>query len=233
MDKGGGAPAGDGEDKGGLRLAARWRANFFTGLVVIAPLYLTVWLIWSFVSAVDYKFEQLLPTGWALHDYLEFPGYGLLIFVVFTSLMGALAKNLFAAQAILWGERMLARLPIVRTIYNGIKQIAETVLVQSKSSFQKACLIEYPRRGMWAIAFISTPAQGEIARRAAGEDLIGVFMPTTPNPTTGFLMFVPRRDVIVLDMTVEEAAKLVISAGLVTPDDFHSQPSLPLPAAAE
>lgn len=235
MHSTGGGPAGDGEDKAGVSLGARWRTNFLTGLVVIAPLYLTVWLIWSFVSIVDYKVERMLPSGWALQEYINFPGYGLLIFVVFTALIGAMAKNLFAAQAIRWGERMLARLPIVRSIYNGIKQIAETVLVQSKSSFQKACLIEYPRRGMWAVAFISTRAQGEIARRAPEDDLVGVFMPTTPNPTTGFLMFVPRRDVVELDMSVEEAAKLVISAGLVTPEDLHHKrpQSQPLPTAAE
>jgi uncharacterized membrane protein len=210
----------------------RWRANFLTGIVVIAPLYLTIWLTWSFVSIVDGKVERLLPSAWNLGSEYNIPGYGLLVFVVFTALMGAIAKNLFAVQVIRWGERMLDRLPIVRSLYNGIKQIAETVLVQSKSSFKKACLIEYPRRGVWAIAFISTDAQGEVLRKAGHERMTAVFMPTTPNPTTGFLMFVPREDVIELDMSVEEAAKLVISAGLVTPEDLaHAKP--PLPAAAE
>jgi uncharacterized membrane protein len=211
----------------------RWRANFLTGVVVIAPLYLTIWLTWSFVSVVDGKVERVLPSAWNLGSEYNVPGYGLAVFVVFTALMGAIAKNLFAAQVIRWGERMLDRLPIVRSVYNGIKQIAETVLVQSKSSFKKACLIEYPRRGVWAIAFISTEAQGEVARKANGGDMLTVFMPTTPNPTTGFLMFVPRADVIELDMSVEDAAKLVISAGLVTPDDLPRAAERPLPAAAE
>jgi uncharacterized membrane protein len=231
MGKSSDAP--EGEAGFGARVAAHWRGNLLTGLVVIAPLYLTGWLIWSFVSLVDAKIERMLPSALTLQDFINFPGYGLLIFVIFTALIGALAKNFFAAQAILWGERLLARLPIVRTIYNAIKQIAETVLVQSKTSFKQACLVEYPRRGVWAIAFISTEAKGEIARRTPEPDMVSIFMPTTPNPTSGFLMFVPRRDVIELDMSIEEAAKLVISAGLVTPEDSQRQPPLPLPTAAE
>jgi len=224
---------GHAEDRHHVGFWHRWRANFLTGVVVIAPLYLTIWLTWSFVSIVDAKVERLLPSAWNLGSEYNIPGYGLAVFVLFTALMGAIAKNLFAAQIIRWGERMLDRLPIVRSLYNGIKQIAETVLVQSKSSFKKACLIEYPRRGVWAIAFISTDAQGEVPRRAGHDEMMAVFMPTTPNPTTGFLMFVPKADVIELEMSVEEAAKLVISAGLVTPEDLARPTREPLPTAAE
>ncbi|SDZ81493.1 DUF502 domain-containing protein [Rubrimonas cliftonensis] len=226
---------GDSGEKQHGTFWGRWRANFLTGIVVIAPLYLTVWLIWSFVSIVDYKVERLLPTGYNLTDYLNFPGYGLAIFVVFTSVIGALAKNLFAAQLIGWGERMLDRLPIIRSIYNAIKQIAETVLVQSKSSFERACLVEYPRRGIWAVAFISTATRGELVEKAGQTDMVSVFLPTTPNPTSGFLLFVPREDVIELDMSVEEAAKLIISAGLVSPAEVGARqtPLPPIPAAAE
>jgi len=227
------ADDGDHDDKHGLGSFARWRSHFLTGLVVITPLYLTVWLIWSFVSIVDYKVERLLPADYGIADYINFPGYGVLIFVLFTAGVGALAKNLFARQLIGWGENMLDRLPIVRSIYNGIKQIAETVLVQSKSSFEKACLVQYPRKGIWAVAFISTKTTGEVATKS-GQDLTSVFLPTTPNPTSGFLLFVPTEDVVELDMTVEEAAKLVISAGLVTPDELPLKPAAPaLPAAAE
>jgi uncharacterized membrane protein len=222
----------DGEDKGGQGFFPRWRSHFLTGLVVIAPLYLTVWLIWSFVSIIDYKVERLLPGEYELAQYINFPGYGVAIFVLFTALVGALAKNLFARQLIGWGERLLDQLPIVRSIYNGIKQIAETVLVQSKSSFDRACLVEYPRKGIWAVAFISTEAKGEVLSKS-GEDLISVFLPTTPNPTSGFLLFVPRGDVIELDMTVEEAAKLVISAGLVSPEELPTKTQPALPTAAE
>jgi len=151
--------------------------------------------------------------------------------------MGALAKKFFAAKLIGVGEGLLDRLPIVRSLYNGIKQIAETVLVQSKTSFKKACLIEYPRKGLYAIAFISTSARGEVLTKSGRDDLLSVFLPTTPNPTSGFLLFVPREDVVELDMTIEEAAKLIISAGLVTPDEVRKahahKPARPLAPAAE
>ena len=118
-----------------------------------------------------------------------------------------------------FGESMVERMPVVRSIYNGVKQIAETVFSQRDTSFDKACLIEYPRKGIWAIAFISTNARGEVRTKISnGEDIATVFLPTTPNPTSGFLLFLPRSDVKELDMTVEDAAKLVISAGLVYPN---------------
>lgn len=201
----------------------RWRRNFLTGLVVIAPLYLTVWLIWSVVGLIDSKVERLLPAAYSFDRLGDIPGYGLVVFVLFTALVGAIAKNFIAVRLIGWGEAVLDRLPIVRSIYNGIKQIAETVLVQSRSSFKKACLIEYPRKGLWAIAFVATRANGEILRRSGQTELMAVFLPTTPNPTSGFLLFVPRAEVIELDMSVEDAAKLIISAGLVTPEDLRAQ----------
>jgi len=203
----------------------------------VAPLYLTVWLTWSFVSLIDDKVARLIPSGYNLQEYINIPGYGLLVFALFTALMGALAKNFFAAKLIGFGEGLLDRLPIVRSLYNGIKQIAETVLVQSKTSFKKACLIEYPRKGLYAIAFISTSARGEVLTKSGRDDLLSVFLPTTPNPTSGFLLFVPREDVVELDMTIEEAAKLIISAGLVTPDEVRKahahKPARPLAPAAE
>ena len=225
---------GDGhhdEDDRHESLMARWRKNFFTGIVVIAPLYLTFWLISSFVLLIDDKAARILPRAWNPQTYLDIPGFGLVVFVLLAALIGALAKNLLAAQAIRWGEQMLDRLPVVRSIYNGIKQIAETVLVQSKSSFEKACLIEYPRRGLWVIAFIATPARGEVRDKLGGEDKLCVFMPTTPNPTSGFLLFVPIEDVVMLDMSVEEAAKMVISAGLVTPPEQSSKLPQPIGVA--
>ena len=108
-------------------------------------------------------------------------------------------------------------MPVVRSIYNALKQIAETVLSQSNNSFQHACLVEYPRKGIWAIAFVSTKTKGEVLEKIEPEEMYSIFLPTTPNPTSGFLLFLPREDVVILDMSVEEAAKLVISAGLVTP----------------
>jgi len=135
------------------------------------------------------------------------------------------AKGLIGRSLIAWGESVVARMPVVRSIYNGVKQIAETVFAQTETNFDKACLVEYPRKGIWAIAFISTGTRGEIGRRIPrDESLVSVFLPTTPNPTSGFLLFVPRSDVIELDMTVEDAAKLVISAGLVYPPEAPGAP---------
>jgi uncharacterized membrane protein len=194
-----------------------WRKNLLTGLVLIAPLYLTFWLISSFIQLIDEKVARFLPADLNPQTYLNIPGYGLVIFAVFSALLGALAKNFVMAKLIGWGEAVLDQLPIIRSVYNAIKQIAHTVLVQSDRSFEKACLVEYPRKGIWAVAFISTDTRGEVAERTGAGAMMSVFLPTTPNPTSGFLLFVPKEDVIELDMTIEDAAKLVISAGLVTP----------------
>ncbi len=197
----------------------RLRTSFLTGLVVVAPIGLTIWLLWTIVSFVDAQVVPLLPEP--LRDWVDIgvPGVGVVIFVVFTAVVGYFAKNLFGRQIIRLGESWVERMPVVRSIYNAVKQITETIFTQSKASFQKACLVEYPRRGIWSIAFISTDTKGEIPGRAGEPDMVSVFLPTTPNPTSGFLLFVPRADVRILDMTVEEAAKLIISAGLVAPPE--------------
>ena len=200
---------------------ARLRANFFTGLIAIAPVGLTLWLIWATVGLIDSWVLPFVPASYRPMAYLglDIPGLGVLIFLVFTILVGWLAKGLIGRTVMHWGESIVARMPVVRTIYNGVKQIAETVFAQSATSFDRACLIEYPRRGIWAVAFISTSAKGEIdARIPRDERLVSVFLPTTPNPTSGFLLFLPASEVIELDMGVEDAAKLVISAGLVYPN---------------
>ena len=135
-------------------------------------------------------------------------------------MIGAFTANLVGRTLIAWGEKFLHRMPIIRTVYNAIKQIAETALNRSNSSFRNACLIEYPRKGLWAVAFVSTGTGGEVGRRIPADgEMLSIFLPTTPNPTSGFLLFVPKKDVIFLDMSVEEAAKLVISAGLVDPEE--------------
>ena len=146
-------------------------------------------------------------------------GIGVVVFLVFTVFVGWVGKGILGRSFLAWGERLVDRMPIVRTIYNGVKQIAETIFTQQENSFEKACLIEYPRKGIWAIGFISTKAKGEIAAGAPkGESLVSIFLPTTPNPTSGFLLFVPQSDITELEMSVEDAAKLVISAGLVYPN---------------
>lgn len=196
------------------------RASFLTGLVVIAPIGLTVWLIWTVTGWIDSWVLPLVPERWQPEQYIgiNLRGVGVIIFLIFTAIVGWLAKGLIGRSLLRWGEHIVDRMPIVRTVYNGLKQIAETVLSQSEAKFDRACLIEYPRPGLKAIAFVSSTAKGEIARRAEpGDPLISVFLPTTPNPTSGFLLFVPRSQLTYLDMSVEDAAKLIISAGLVYP----------------
>ncbi|MEN8839905.1 MAG: DUF502 domain-containing protein [Octadecabacter sp.] len=211
------------------------RTNFLAGLVVIAPIGLTLWLIWTVVGWVDsfvwpfvpnaYQPEELL--NWALGRSIadgnwitvNVRGIGVVVFLLFTMLVGWMGKGLLGRSFLRWGEGLVARMPVVRSIYNGVKQIAETVFAQTETSFDKACLIEYPRKGIWAIAFVSTSTKGELLEKADTGPMTSVFLPTTPNPTSGFLLFFPTRDIIELDMSVEDAAKLVISAGLVYPGE--------------
>ncbi|MBY8975729.1 DUF502 domain-containing protein [Rhodobacteraceae bacterium NNCM2] len=197
----------------------RMRSNFLTGLVVVAPVVLTIYLTWAIITFIDDQIVPLVPSIYNPSTYIDMdiPGFGVIVFLLFTAFIGTLARRVFGRQMIRWGEGIIDRTPIVRSIYNAIKQIAETVFSQSKSSFKQACLVEYPRRGLWAVAFVSTDTSGEVPEKAGREDMVSVFLPTTPNPTSGFLLFVPREDVRVLDMSVEDAAKLVISAGLVVP----------------
>ena len=213
------------------------RSSFLTGLVVIAPIGLTLYLIWTVTGWIDswvwpfvpaaYQPEALLQRYFGPEVSVNVRGLGVVVFLLFTVLVGWMAKGLIGRSLIHWGEGLVDRMTVVRSVYNGLKQIAETVFSQSDSSFEKACLVEYPRPGIWAIGFISTNARGEIATRVPrDETIMSIFLPTTPNPTSGFLLFVPERDVIMLDMRVEDAAKLIISAGLVYPNP--KDPASPL-----
>ncbi len=202
-------------------LLAGLRASFLTGIVVIAPVGLTIWLIWTTIGWIDGVVLPLVPSGFRPEQYIgvDLRGVGVIFFLIFTIIVGWIAKGLIGRSLIRYAESLVDRMPVVRSIYSGIKQISETVFAQSERSFEKACLIQYPRRGIWAIGFISTTARGEVSERAeTGGKLLSIFVPTTPNPTSGFLLFFPEEDVIQLDMSVEDAAKLVISAGLVYPN---------------
>lgn len=195
------------------------RGNFLAGIVIVAPVVLTAYLAWAVITFIDQQIVPWVPRIYNPSTYLNFdiPGFGVVVFLLFTTVVGYFTRNLFGRQIVKIGEGWVDRMPIIRSIYNALKQIAETILSQSSTSFKHACLIEYPRKDLWAIAFVSTDTKGEIPSKAGQNDMISVFLPTTPNPTSGFLLFVPRKDVVLLDMSVEEAAKLVISAGLVTP----------------
>ena len=217
------------------------RNNFLAGLVVVVPIAITMWMIWTFVGWIDSWVLPFIPSAYqpeALFKRLFGPetrvnvrGIGVGLFLIFTVIVGWMAKGLIGRSFLIWGEGLVDRMPVVRTLYNGIKQFAETMFTQgAEEKFEKACLVEYPRKGIWAIAFISTKARGEIdAGIPVDEEIVSVFLPTTPNPTSGFLLFVPRHSVIELDMTFEDAAKLVISFGLVYPNpkDPTKPPEIP------
>ncbi len=215
-------------------LFAGLRASFLTGLIVIAPISVTIWLVWTVIGWIDGWVLPFVPQSYRPEQYIgvNLRGVGVVIFLIFTIIVGWLAKGLIGRSLINWGEGLVDRMPIVRSVYNGLKQIAETVFAQTETTFDKACLVQYPRPGIWAIAFVSTTAKGEIDRRIRGDErIVSVFLPTTPNPTSGFLLFVPKKDVVELDMSVEDAAKLIISAGLVYPAGTEGAPIETTPVA--
>lgn len=197
------------------------RTSFLTGLIVIAPIGLTAWLIWSAVGAIDDFILPMIP-GRLLPDSnaaRDLDGIGVIMALFLVTFVGWLAKGLAGRTLIAFGENLLKRLPVVRSIYSGAKQIAETVLTESEGNFRATCLVEYPRKGVWAVGFVASSAKEELAARSEAEDaLMTVFVPTTPNPTSGFLLYIPRSQVVELDMPLEAGAKLIISAGLVYPD---------------
>jgi len=203
------------------------RSSFLTGLVVVLPVGLTIYLIWTVIGWIDAWILPLIPAAYQPEALIEqifgpdakYPvrGVGVIVFLVFTMLIGWIAKGLIGRSMISWAEGMVDRMPVVRSIYNGIKQIAETMFNKSEASFDKTCLVEFPRPGIWTLGFVSSKAKGEIAAKLPrGEEVISVFIGLTPF-TSGFLVFVPRSDVILLDMSMDDAAKMVVSGGLVYP----------------
>ncbi len=217
-----------------LGFGSRMRAYFFAGILVVAPIFITFYLAWLFIGFVDSKITPLIPVKYNPETYLPFalPGLGLVILVLALMLMGALTAGFMGRMWKRFSEDMLARMPVIRNIYSALKQILETVLADHSAAFREAVLIEYPRRGIWAIGFITGRTQGEV-QSTTEEECINIFLPTTPNPTSGFLLFVPKKDLVPLSMTVEEAIKMVISGGIVTPPDRRpeAERNVPLTSA--
>ena len=201
----------------------RLRNYFLTGFVICAPLFITIYLTWTIIEWVDSWVKPYLPSIYNPDEYLPFsvPGFGLIVALFVITIVGFLTANLIGKSIVGYGERLLARMPVVRNVYSALKQIFETVFRDESDSFQNVAIVEYPRKDLWALAFVATDTLGEVQahlEEPAGGQTVSVFLPTTPNPTSGFLLFVPKDDLIILDMSVEEAAKLVISAGLVAPE---------------
>ena len=198
----------------------RIRNYFLTGLIVAGPVAITVYLIWSFVTWVDDLVRPFIPPAFRPETYLpiKIPGFGLIIAFLALTLLGFLTANLVGRKMVEFSERILERMPVVRPLYRGLKQIFETLFSKSASTFRTVGLVEFPAPGMWSLVFLSTPPGADItARLPSQEEHVSVFMPCTPNPTTGFFFFVPRREVIELDITVEAAAKLIMTAGMIQP----------------
>lgn len=206
--------------------AARLRRWFLTGVVVAGPLALTATLVLWFVDTVDGWVKPFVPQSYLPDTYLPFrvPGFGLVVALVGLTLLGFLTANLVGRSLLGFGEGVLDRMPVVRGLYKSLKQIFETVFSQSGTSFRKVGLVQYPAPGQWSIVFISAPPLDEIAERLGDRDYVSVFLPCTPNPTTGFYFYVPRSEVIELAISVDEGAKLVMSAGLIQPGQLRVAP---------
>ena len=206
---------------------SRLRNYFLTGLVLVGPLYITINLTWWFINWVDELMRPFIPIGLRTETYLPFrvPGVGLIVALTSLTLLGFLTANLVGRKLVEFGENLLNRMPIVRPIYKTMKQIFETLFSNSSSSFRKVALVEFPS-GMWSLVFLSQSPSGDIASRLPGTDFVSAFMPCTPNPTTGFFFYVPRRDIIELEITVEAAMTLLMSAGMAQPGGDDQQKRL-------
>ncbi|MGD9783739.1 MAG: DUF502 domain-containing protein [Hyphomicrobiaceae bacterium] len=220
-------------DDRGWHLGARLRNYFLTGLIIVGPVTLTVYIIWWLVNVADAWFKPFVPKQYLPDTYLPFavPGVGLIFGIGGLTLVGALAANLLGRTLISYGDLMLGRMPIVRNVYRALKQIFESVVsaTDPNQSFQKVGLIEFPSKGIWSIVFVTGETGGEISRAKPGgnESLYTVFMPTGIVPPTGFICFVPREAVQFVDMSIEDAAKIVISGGMVTPPQGARGPGGP------
>jgi uncharacterized membrane protein len=217
-------------------VASRIRTYFLTGLIVAGPVAITIWLVWSFVTWVDDLVRPFIPVTYRPETYLpiKVPGFGLIIAFLALTVLGFLTANLVGRTFVDIGETILSRVPIVRPIYRGLKQVFETLFSKSASSFRTVGLVEFPAPGMWSLVFLSTPPGAEVTTMLPSQDeYVSAFMPCTPNPTTGFFFYVLRREVIELRISVEDAAKLLMSAGMIQPGGGDAEQQKKLAAMAE
>jgi uncharacterized membrane protein len=204
---------------------AKLRAYFLAGIVVTAPIAITIYLTYIFLNLVDSNVKNLIPQhfegSWWYEQYytvISFPGIGIIAALVFFVLVGWFTTNFLGKLLIRISEYIVNRMPVIRTLYGGIKQVFETIMASKSQAFREAVMLEYPRRGVWSIGFVTGVSQGEV-QRMTDEETINVFVPTTPNPTSGYLLFVPKKELKFLKMSVEDAIKLIVSAGIITPPD--------------
>jgi uncharacterized membrane protein len=200
------------------KLTIRLRRYFLTGVVVTAPIAITVYVTWWFLKLLDSGVAQLIPLKYNPNTYLPFslPGLGLLLSIVFFVLVGSFARNFIGQMIIRVSEYVVNRMPVMNTVYATVKQVFEMTVGDRSKAFREVVLFEYPRPGIWVMGFVTGTAKGEVQSRTE-EEIINIFLPTTPNPTSGFLLFIPRKDVITLSMSVEDAVKLIVSGGIIAP----------------
>jgi uncharacterized membrane protein len=216
------------------------RDRFLAGVVIAAPIVITLYVVISLFSWLDKPFQKLIrqvvPESWWPSTYLPdqltllgvtfdtpgFPGLGLIVSILLLTFVGAIGTNLIGRSMVRAGDRVLSRLPLVSSVYSLFKQLFETIVSGADNSFKDMVLIEYPKKGTWCIGFVTAPLKGELKAKL-GDGMMGVFVPTTPNPTSGFYMFVPKAEVIDLDMTVEDGAKMIVSVGMVVPDHLSEE----------
>lgn len=200
----------------------RLRTYFLTGIIVAGPLAITIYITWWFISLIDSWVKPLVPASYLPDHYLPFsiPGLGLVIAFVAVTLLGFLTANLVGRSVVEFGEVLLARTPVISGLYKGLRQIFETLFSANGTSFRTVGLVQFPVKGTWSVVFVSAPAGPDIQDALEpGGDHVGVFLPCAPNPTTGFFYYLPRADVIEVPISVDDAAKLVMSAGVIQPDD--------------
>ena len=196
------------------------RNYFFAGLLVTAPIAITLYVTWGFLKFLDRKITPLIPEDINPNSYLplEVPGLGLVIAIVFFVVVGFITRNFFGKLIVRLSENIMRRVPVISNIYGAIKQIFETVMASQSDAFKEVVMFEYPRKGIWVLGFETGKTKGEV-QAASKQETVNVFLPTTPNPTSGFLLFLPKSEVIYMDMSVEEGLKMIVSGGIITPPE--------------
>jgi uncharacterized membrane protein len=200
-------------------LFAELRERFIAGMLIALPIVATFVILQFLINFIDSRVVPLLPPALRPETYLDYavPGFGLLILVVFLTLLGAVATNFLGNYVVALTDRVLARVPVVKSVYSVFKQIRDVFQNNSAGQYKEIVLVQYPKEGSWAMGFVAGPARGEVQHKL-GDNHIGVFVPTIPNPTSGFLLYVAETDVIRLNMSIEDGAKVIFSGGLVVPD---------------
>ncbi len=201
------------------------KTYFFTGILVTAPIAITLYVAWEVITYVDQFVAGFIPQKYNPNELLPYgiPGIGVILLFIFFTLIGMLTANFIGQALIKFGYRIISKMPVISGLYNAISKILETLLGSGKNkAFRQPVLVEYPRRDLWTIAFITGPVYDGISEKLNDDTLLAIYVPTTPNPTSGFFLYIPKKDVIMLDMSVEEALKLILSTGIINPTDKKS-----------